>query len=478
MSRESGNRSNRRTFLQTVLCSAGAALAGCSLDDSDGDSEPTPSAEPASQPTGTPRPGSGESTPTTSEPTATPEPVHPLAEEYDLAMDVVEAGVDPNGEVPVREGLPDLGPDTLLFFPEGRYLVDGGWDLSSFDRLALIGDGATLVPPDGYRGTMFYFAEERETSAVHIEGITFDFKTEDTGPRPMNVRATDELYVGDVAVEGSTRGVRFDVTDPDGRGEIRRLQLTDGGLPGVNAVGCLVSPKNRGELVFGDCRIAGFPNNGLYASSSNGPVTVDGGRYTNNGIANVRVSGPSTVQDVAVTCDRAPEGFLNMRGIWLRGGRCTITGCEVEMKTLTYSDGAVVGVWRGDLRDSRIRVDTDDVSAISVKPGDETGRIESDAGEGINCSDVTIEGSASGASAVLVTDYESCSFEDVSIHQNGAERDGLYLIRSDDAVVKNSVIDVTGRPIRTEDSSVERINVQTTTTTMTPTPESTPESSS
>ncbi|MFC7138984.1 right-handed parallel beta-helix repeat-containing protein [Halosimplex aquaticum] len=463
MSRECSREPTRRTFLQTVLCSASAALAGCSFDGGEGERGPTPRAESTPDPAETPSQDPGGPTPTESDPTATPEPVHPMAEEYDRAIDVVEEGVDPTGEIPIRDRLPDLGTDALLFLPEGRYLVDGGWDLSTFDRLALIGDGATLVPRDGYRGTMFYFAEDRETRSVHIEGVTFDFSADETGPRPMNLRATDELFVGDVAVKGSTRGVRFDVTDPDGRGEINRLRLTDGGLPGLNAVGCLVSPKNQGELVFEDCRIAGFPNNGLYASPSNGPVTVDGGQFTNNGIANVRVSGPSTVDGVTVTCDRAPEGFLNMRGIWLRGGRCTVENCEIELRTLTYSDGAVVGVWHGDLRNTDIRVDADEVPAISVKPGDDAGRSHSKVDQGITCTDVTIDGSAAKASTVLVTDYESCSFENISIHQSGANRDGLYLIRSDGAVVRDSVIGVTGQPIRAEDSSVERINVETTT---------------
>lgn len=467
---EHGRPSTRRAFLQTVLCSAGAALAGCSLDEDR--RTPTQSAEPVRETTETASPGTSSPTPQPNEPTDTPEPVHPMADEYDLVMNVVEEGVDPNGGAPIREQLPDLGTDAMLFLPNGRYLVDGGWDLSSFDRLALIGDDATLVPKDGYRGTTFYFSEERETRSVRIEGVTFDHSGAETGPRPMNVRASEELFVGDVAVKGSTRGVRFDVTDPDGRGEIRRLRLTDGGLPGVNAVGCLVSPKNQGELAFRDCRISGFPNNGLYASPSNGHVTVEGGRYANNGIANVRVSGPSTVDGVTVTCDRAPDGFLNMRGIWLRGGRCTVDGCRIEMETLTYSDGAIVGVWRGEVRDTDIRVDADDVHAISIKPGDETGRSESDGARGIDCRDVTIEGTAAKASAVLVADYESCTFDRVTVRQSGADRDGLYLIRSNGSVIRDSVIEVTGEPIRAEDSDVERIGVQTSST---PVSDSTPD---
>lgn len=459
MSQERGRARTRRRFLQAALCSVGVGLAGCSGDDEDDEQEPTDSpdagsAQPSDLEPTRPTPGSGE-------PVQTPEQVHPLVDEYETAIDVVTEGVDPNAETNLRDQLGDLGRDVLLYFPEGEYLLDGSWDLSTFDRLAMIGDGATLVPPDGYRGTLFYFGNERDTSSFRLEGVTFDFSADDTGPRPMNVQVTDELVLRDIEIQGPTRGVRFDVTDPDGTGEIKDLRLADGGLPGANAVGCLVTPKNRGELVFEDCTITGFPNNGLYTSPSQGPVTVVGGRYANNGIASVRVSGPSTVKDVTIECDRAPDGFLNMRGLWIRGGNCSIEGCDVQMTDLTYSDGAVVGAWRGAFNDTRIRVDTDDVPALSIKPDDETRPSDANTELGIDCTDVDIEGAAANTAAVLVTDYESCDFERVTVQQDGDNRDGFYLIRSDGSVIRDSVIDVTGEPIRLENTTIERINVQT-----------------
>jgi len=456
VSQERGRARTRRRFLQTAVCAAGVGFAGCSDDD---DPKPTDNLDTDStqrtefEPT-RPSPGSDE-------PVQTPEQLHPLADEYETAIDVVTAGVDPNAEASLRDQLGDLGRDVLLYFPEGAYLIDGSWDLSAFDRLAMVGDGATLVPPDGYRGTLFYFGNERETSSFRLEGVTFDFSAEGTGPRPMNVQVTDDLQLRDVEIQGPTRGVRFDVTDPDGTGEIKGLRLTDGGLPGANAVGCLVTPKNRGELVFEECTITGFPNNGLYISPSQGPVSVVGGRYANNGIASVRVSGPCTVKDVTVECDRAPDDFLNMRGIWVRGGDCSIEGCDVQMKDLTYSDGAVVGSWRGTFDDTRIRVDTDDVPALSIKPDDETKPSDADTELGIDCTDIDIEGTAANDTAVFVTDYESCSFERVTVQQEGDNRDGFYLIRSDGSVIRDSVIDVTGKPIRLENTTIERNNVRT-----------------
>ncbi|MFC7194659.1 hypothetical protein ACFQL4_08350 [Halosimplex aquaticum] len=92
MSRECSREPTRRTFLQTVLCSASAALAGCSFDGGEGERGPTPRAESTPDPAETPSQDPGGPTPTESDPTATPEPVHPMAEEYDRAIDVVEEG--------------------------------------------------------------------------------------------------------------------------------------------------------------------------------------------------------------------------------------------------------------------------------------------------------------------------------------------------------------------------------------------------
>jgi len=369
-------------------------------------------------------------------------------------INVIDRGVDPTGEEPIRPQLGDIGDDVLLFFPKGRYLLAEPWNLSTFDRLAIIGHDATFVPREGDTRILFYTGDVIQS--LRVEGVTFDFTAPQTGPRPMNIQAENNLLISDLAVNGSTRSVRFDITSPSGEGVIRQLRLPDGGLPGINAVGCLITPDSAGKLLFEDCLIEGFPNNGLYASPANGPITVSGGRYANNGIANVRVSGPSTVSDVEVECTRSPDGFKNMRGIWVRSGECLIDNCDISLEDVTYSEGGIVGSWQGTVRNTRIKTDVDNTPAISVKPKEQPDE------NGLDFVDVQISGTAANEQAILVTDYDPCRFNRLSVRQDGANRDGFHLIRSDGSEIKNTLIDVSGRAVYTEDSEITRENIRTT----------------
>lgn len=447
-------RGTRRRYLR-ALCSvgSGALLAGCpsTAEQQDPDETPTPEGETPESPT--------------HRDATTPEPdLPPIAEEFETAVNVVDAGVDPDGSTPLRPAL-DLEDDTLLYFPEGRYRLDGEWDFSSVADLALVGDGAVIVPPAGYRGNLLFAGDDPNTRSLYVSGLTFDSTGPDTGARPINVRVKDRLVVEDVVVNGTTRVMRFEVVTPDGSGTIRRLQLPDGGFPlenqaarkGKGEVGCLVTPNNRGELRFVDCYVEGFADNGLYASPSRGPIEVLRGTYANNGIANVRVSGPGRVRNVTVRCTRAPQGFpANMRGIWARGGRCTVENCDVRLHRVTGSAGAIVTESGGLIRDSRIRIDADDVPGIHVYPA--TGSTP----EPIRCTEIDVVGSASNGSAVLVRDRDDCTFDGFTVTQTGADRDGFHLIRSRESIIRDTSIAVTGDPLVFEESEVATEDVTVT----------------
>jgi hypothetical protein len=462
----------RRQFLRATVASLAPALAGCASGE-DPEATTTTGRDPpvtrsatttdAGSDRRTARPSTStgtDSRTTTTTTTATTTDWRPtVASEYGTAINVVEEGVDPDGSTPIREALAgSLGEDTLLFFPPGRYRIEGTWDLSESERVALVGEDATIVPTEGHAETLLFSGEETTVRSLRVEGLTVDCSTPGTGPRPLNVRVEEELVVRDVAVRGSSRAMRFDVMDPRGYGKITRMALPHGGLRGQHAVGCLVGPSNRGAITFKDCTIAGFPNNGLYASASEGPVTVEGGTYRNNGIANVRVSGPAAIRGATVECTRAPEGFPNMRGIWLRGGRCSVDGCDVRMSEVTYSDGAVVGTWQGDVRNCMLRIDADEVSGITVNPA-RVSPPPPQGGPGASCTNVDVIGTAAGGTAVTVTDHDSCVFDGLSVQQTGTDRNGVHMIRSDDSSIIDTTIDVTGTALRFENSAVETINV-------------------
>lgn len=385
----------------------------------------------------------------------------PYSDEYGTVVDVVEdAGADPNAEesiVPVLEE--HAGDDTLLYFPRGRYLMDGIWLYPEFTDLAIVGYGATIVPARGFTDYLFVLGlPGHGARGLVFEGFDFDFRGRETLPRPVQVQIADDFVVQNVSATGTSGTARFDVTQPDGKGVVKRLQLPDGGME-PNPVGCLVGPEHEGTLTFENCHVSGYPGNGLYASPAVGRVDVIGGLYENCGIANVRVSGPSTVRDVTVRCDDAPAGFRNMRGIRLRHGRSLLVEeCAVEMTEVTYSEGAIVLeplVESATIRNNQVVASADGVPAVNAKSGR---KAEGDGA--FACENLRVTGSAGGEDAVRIVDRNGCRLEGLRIEQTGTDRDGIHLIRSRNGVLRDAVVDVTGDPIVLEEATLERENLE------------------
>ncbi|MFC7177445.1 hypothetical protein [Halosegnis marinus] len=256
----------RRELLATLTAAGGAgALAGCSLFES------------APAPTDTPDAGTdtpAETTPSDAADTAE----IPYADEYGTVVDLARAGADTTGRESVVPLLDEhAGDDTLLYLPEGTYLVDEPWQLDGFADVAVVGPDAVVVPPSRYAGTLFAVTDG---SGFRFEGVTFDFTAEGTGARPIGALVDDGLVVRDVTVRGSQDVdqdmMRFDVTGEEGTGLVERLRLRDGASFDIPVTGCLVTGDSVGELTFRDCEIVGFPDNGLYASAATGRVRVEG----------------------------------------------------------------------------------------------------------------------------------------------------------------------------------------------------------
>lgn len=455
----------RRELLAGLGAAASAGLAGCI----DREQEPTP--ETPGPPSPEPNPDRRTATPESVDDEADLEPPEslPYADQYGDLVDVAAAGADPTGEQPIEPVLEEAaGDDTLLYFPEGRYRMSGRWQRPSFDNFAMVGGPATIVPESGYAGYLLLLGWDDGGRTARVENLTFDFRDSSVAARPLQILA-DDLVVRDVSVVGrqnAGRGMmRFDVTDPDGEGLVERMRLPDGAAVDTGTVGCLVGPASTGEITFRDCRIQGFPNNGLYASPSKGRVVVEGGYYANNGIASVRVSGDSVVRGVHVRCDDSSRPLDNMRGIRLRhGDSILVEDCTVELGEVTYSEGAITMealLESATVRDTTVRVDADGVPAVAVKsPASQVDSTVGPDGEpNLRLENLDIRGSAASEQAVRVVDRGDCRFEGFCVRQTGDDRDGFHLVRSGGNVLRNALIDVTGQPFVLEQSPLERVDV-------------------
>lgn len=383
--------------------------------------------------------------------------------------EVVDVGALRRGpEKPIGDLLDRHAVDgNLLYFPPGEYRIEETFTVSDGGRIGVLGDEAVVRPPDGFDSAVLGFGYPEPLTELYVRGLTFDYRAENTGGRPILGVADDVVVFRDLSVRGVADVpedlVRLDVTTPAGVGIVDGLRLPDGSTePGVT--GCEVGDDNHGDVSFFDCHIAGFPDNGLYADPPEGAVGVYGGEFRNNGVAGVRIttSEPSTVRGVHVRCDDADAVGTNMRGIRLRGGYDhLVEDCAVEMLAVPSSDGAITiasELESATVRDCRLHVDADNVNAIRVKSPNR------DAGEAtregpFRFENVRITGGAAEGAAVDASGRRNCSFERLRIHQSGDDRDGIVTTNVAGEIV-DSCVAVTNDPLALSNSEIERRNVR------------------
>lgn len=393
-----------------------------------------------------------------------------FAHVYDVVDDL---GMDPTGQEPI-DGILDkhIASNTKLEFPQGEYRItdltfDFGNGLHDFGMVGvepgatIILDTADDVTPS--EGAYWLSLGGKGSTNLLYQGLRHDVGSASEAPR-MQLIVDDGLLVRDVLHRGSHDGSQgpflFGVRTETGSGRVQNLRAPDGAPDGSGAVGLFVEMNTTGDLTFRNCRLAGFPNNGLYQSSkSTGTVRVVGGQYRNNNISNVRLAGPGgVVKDCCVIVDDPhsdPSFPTNMRGIWLLGRGSTVNNCDVSLTADTVSDGAIVVAGTGThaIRNSRIEVDTNDTAAMYASKPDTTP-------SPIRCSNVQVTGDAAhtrngypGSAALRTFGRPKSVFESCCVDQTRADRDGVLLQYSNRSRVANCTFDVTGDPIILDHSS-------------------------
>jgi hypothetical protein len=389
-------------------------------------------------------------------------------DQYSEVVDIVEAGADNTGSEPIDAVFDDVkGDDTLVKFPEGEYVANEliVYGLSNF---AMVGDGATLIPGDDYNDEVWLGGSE--PSNLRIENFTIDNTADGVTPQ------VDISYYGDLRFrnidkvgyhEGPGIAFTFQSIDGNGHGYIENVSAPDGG----DAVGMYL--QGEGAMTVRDCRIEEFNNNGLYASNIAEPVTVEGGVYRNNNIAQVRLgSADSVVRNATIEVTDNTFGddadTVNMRGIRVADGPgpVVVDNCDVSMDICQGSGGIVTAYDGGSLvvRDTRIHVDQEycttgsngSRTSYGVFVDDPTGA-ESGTRRFEN---VSITGSGAYRSAMLLRRSHN-TIENVCIDQGGEGRNGIVFENSGDNSITDTVIDVPDQEIVLHDSSVTKANVST-----------------
>ncbi|WP_425494413.1 right-handed parallel beta-helix repeat-containing protein [Natronoglomus mannanivorans] len=273
-------------------------------------------------------------------------------DEYRTVINVVEAGADNTGTEPITPVLESVRSDnTLLYFPPGEYAMDSQFRFTNFEKFAVIGDDATLVPAnyhdfDGPRYRLFRLGTYNNPGAhLRFEGFTVDQTVPDTGIRTIETYVTDRLEVRSIYVRGQhdsgTWGpALFNVVDPDGTGIVEDFWAPHGGAwvdetphAGNSWRGPIGIEANQteGTLQFKRCRLGAFPSNGLYACGGSGKIIVHGGHYKNSHPVSLRIGGTNSVirwPTIEIDETRTRDG--SQRGIRLENGNVRIRGALIR----------------------------------------------------------------------------------------------------------------------------------------------------
>ena len=462
----------RRRFLQWAGVGAATALAGCS-DDADLPWGPDRERSPTDRERNDPPTQRNRDDPSVERAPGKP-PVE--RRDFDRVVNVVEAGADANGQEPIDDVLNrELRDGTLFEFPDGRYkLRSFSTDENvRYGMAAVEGTKPTLVPAVPLTEVGEVFLEVEDAEAFLFDGFVLDFEREGYGGAVV-VRTRGDFTIRNVRTLGryprKSVGFHFAVENENRRALVENL-VSMGGKQGGETVGIFVNRQHAGDLTVRNCHLENFPNNGLYASapgddgklrSSGGIVRVVGGFYRNNNIANVRLGDRCVARNVTIVVDTVPPyNELNARGLWVvNGTNQLIDGCSIYLgKDAGDSLGALVFyelAGNANVRNTQIVTNRDQLPAVNLQsPSD----VVADA-PGSSFDNVSITGTASGGRTVVVEDRDRTEFLNCEISQSGTDRNGIVFQRSNDCSIANTTIDVTGRAIRSSESSVQRRHVK------------------
>jgi len=436
---DSGSSISRRRLLRLGSVVGAASIAGCGQRPSEPDDTTTTTSTATAD----------RRTDATETSSSDAESKTPYDARFSRVVDVAAEGGDATGTERINDIIEsNLEDDTLFYFPSGTYRISGMLVVQHYENVGFYGENAVLRPADGQRGS-WWFVDD--VSRFLLEGVTLSNEAPQTGVR-MKIHVTGgENVIRDVTVAGfhdvdtRTHAFTLQVNGSETSLNLVRVSMADGA---ENGTAVYVHPsEDPGTLRLQDCEIVQWNEQGLYGSAHGGPMYVVGGRYANNGMAQVRVGGgnedtPGVIRDVTVEVDDPyPAGRKgNIRGIWLNEGENTLVeNCDVSITGLSNhgSSGAiVVGPEHGSatIRNTNVTVDDSTFALALTKPKQEgfviPGLDHPPRNWKVRAENLTIAGEAADGIGIWVVDRPGCTFRDVAIDQSGANRDGIGLLRS------------------------------------------------
>lgn len=424
--------------------------------------------------------------------------------QFETVYDAIDdLGMDNTGTEPIDETLDTYyGDSTLITFPPGEYLVTEThyWD-KNIDSFGILGSGeirqdVQFVLP---KGTNIKWLNIRTGCNHLLENFVWQQTPDMVTSFTNTIHQDDGLHIENVELAGFNPtdneekehhavgpGLLPVIRTRDGVGVIKEFVCTGGGVVDRypnRRVPVFVGSIHRGELQFVDCHIEESGSHAIYASKTQGCLRVNGGLFKNNDNTNMRITSGhpekrSWCKNARIVIDtdsaiHLPEGerYEQTRGFRFDRNRLgrehysdfLIENCDVIMRSTPNSMGLLVvtGSHPGlCIRDTRFQQDVDDVRIIWAQSPDQD--VIGDAAVRLNIETVRITGSAANGNGIHLRDRPNSVVQDTCIHLTGTDRNGARLTNADGSIVRNSRINVTGKPVILERTDAKVYNINKT----------------
>ncbi len=403
-----GNRESysRRAFLATGASAGATALSGCLLPTGASDGS-VPSTGPTNDSTNATTGNFGSVDP------------KPWRGEFQNVVNMAKAGADPTGDEDVSPVIQrEIGSDTLLYFPPGRYKMNSQVRRVGLQNLGIIGQNATLVhgKVDAIHG-FDVTAGEFHGPAQHFKigipdnphrgkflfgGFTLDWRGDNQGIQVLNhhtagtseIRSLRQVGMHSLGCQGP---LRVNPATEEARARVSNVDFRFGGLTYQKTIntrdtydggpyagrswatsGITMHPKAQGYLRVENSLFGGWPDNGIYViggqpGTGDGTVEVVNCIAANSQASNIRIGGDnSRIHNCVVVTDRSfgEEFYYEQRPIRIDDGTCTVSNTKiVQTKPTGWSLTALHGVEKAVIQNVEVTIKDTPMEALVVDEG-------------------------------------------------------------------------------------------------------------